>query len=213
MSSLCRLYVVFKSSLCRLYVVYMSSCSLKGTTRLKLANCWYIFPSIVVMIPACHSGGRGSSPCWGQKPQCRYGQTQNSKFKLKSNQTNLFQVQDKSNACFVHSKCGKGFCNRQDTNLRESDSQPEALTIRPQLLTDFEHGSVLLICVSQKPQCRYGSIERKCPISSQTNNIYSIFHQSGHDRLVVMIPACHAGGLGSIPCQGSTNFWQKLILN
>ena len=75
MSSLCRLYVVFKSSLCRLYVVYMSSCSLKGTTRLKLANCWYIFPSIVVMIPACHSGGRGLSPCWGQKPQCSYGST------------------------------------------------------------------------------------------------------------------------------------------
>ena len=59
------------SSLCRLYVVYMSSRSLKltRTARLKLshhmlANCWYISPSIVVMIPACHSGGRSSSPCW-----------------------------------------------------------------------------------------------------------------------------------------------------
>ena len=85
MSSLCLPYVISKlslccvyvklcqtklmSSLCRLYVVYMSSLSLKRTTRLKLshhmlANCWYISPSIVVMIPACHSGGRSSSPCW-----------------------------------------------------------------------------------------------------------------------------------------------------
>ena len=57
MSSLCRLYVVFMSSLCHLVLW-----SLSRTTRL---NCRYISPSIVVMIPACHSGGRGSSPCWG----------------------------------------------------------------------------------------------------------------------------------------------------
>ena len=72
MLSLCRLYVVLMSSLCCLYVVYMSSCSLKRTTRLKLSHhmlafFWYISPSIVVMIPACHSGGRGWRPCWGGK--------------------------------------------------------------------------------------------------------------------------------------------------
>ena len=33
-----------------------------------------------------------------------------------------------------------------------------------------------------------------------TYNIYSIFHQSGHDRLVVMIPACDTERRGSSPC-------------
>ena len=54
---ICCLYIVFMLSLCRVYVVSMSSRSLRliRTTRLKLShhnmlvNCWYIFPSIVVI--------------------------------------------------------------------------------------------------------------------------------------------------------------------